>query len=324
MKTNTMPNTTSKKNKHSKNYLITLILRNLIEQTSLEEVTESVLRISKSKEEEIVLKDEIPLSTLELLSIIYKSCGPIKLLNSFLAIMNESDSKKSKKKNINKEKFIHADYSLKSKKKEKIEKFVNSINDNEIKINNGNDNIDYNDSDGIIVEIQNEIENKKENIIKEDIIELNESQSSTKEINLNSGLKTEAKLTKKKRKILKSPRFYVKHGLKSESKIFKPLNKLKKEEPKFSYHYSIIEGNLYKYQFQNINDEKNKAKFVCDDPKCNAQAEYDIINKIFTLNNGHNLKHSDHDYIKNIKLQVVKIFEYMQKENRSELQLTKS
>ena len=98
MKTNTMPNTTSKKNKNSKNYLITLILRNLIEQTSLEEVTESVLRISKSKEEEIVLKDEIPLSTLELLSIIYKSCGPIKLLNSFLAIMNESDSKKSKKK----------------------------------------------------------------------------------------------------------------------------------------------------------------------------------------------------------------------------------
>ena len=198
--------------------------------------------------------------------------------------MNEKNRSKSQKL-IKKEKFIKTYIKSNKNKKQKKERFVNSINNN----------IQY-DSENIIVEIQNEQENTKKN----DIIDLDES--STEQNNI-PGKKTEVKYARKRRKVLNGHKFKGKYGLKSESKISNSVKQLeKKEESKLSYHYSLNQGNIYKYKFININDKENKAIFFCDDLKCNARAEYCLNDKVFVLNVGHNIEHSEHDYIKSMNL----------------------
>ena len=76
---NLLDNPDKNENDFSQEKIIKLILLNFIEKTSLDEVINNIVNLSKIKDEEIKLKDKTPLSTLDVFSIIYKTCGSVKL-----------------------------------------------------------------------------------------------------------------------------------------------------------------------------------------------------------------------------------------------------
>ena len=100
-------NNASDGNYYSQEDIVKLMLENLISAFSLNEIGKNIINLGLKKEEEIIIKDKIPLSSLDILSIICKTIGSIKLMQCFLEVKTKMPERKNKDfKKKKKEKFI--------------------------------------------------------------------------------------------------------------------------------------------------------------------------------------------------------------------------
>ena len=150
--------------------IIKLMLQNLISDGSLESVIKDVKILVNKNLDEIETKDELPLSNYDILSIILKSVGSVKLLKCLLAIGDEKKSKaKHPKAKIKKEKFLLAHklkFSKKKMEKEKETEKKEEINDKNMQCSyyTGNIRVDIdkrNKKDNFVIEINNDNDAKR-------------------------------------------------------------------------------------------------------------------------------------------------------------------
>ena len=292
----------------SKDNVIKIILQCLVERYSLKNVIYDLISVTRKKERELKLNDKIPLNCEDILSIIYQNCGVIKLYNCFLEINNIYEEKTSKN-----------DISRLPKKRGKREKYI-SLRER----NNLSSPRSLLDEDELLSNKDNENGNK----IKEEIISLNENESTVYQIR--EGKKTELKKRKRKEKIRKSKKFedvkpeYIHNGVSSESKLVNVSKKLgDKIGDNLSFHYVLEEGKMYKFKLKEVNEQKEIAKFICDDPKCSASAKYSISNKLFKPLKKHTILSEEHEYNKNMILTDINILNHMKVQGIEDLQLTK-
>ena len=114
---------------------------------------------------------------------------------------------------------------------------------------------------------------------------------------------------------------------KSEEKIRKSKKKRKdnswKQSLKIGPHYNKDKtGNIYKYKIDSL-DQKGNAFFKCIDEKCNAMGLFDFSAKKFVLIYKHNLRHYNHEYIKNKKMEKDEIFKSLATSDKSDAQIFK-
>ena len=290
----------------SKDNVIKIILQCLVERYSLKNVIYDLISVTRKKESELKLNDKIPLNCEDILSIIYQNCGVIKLYNCFLEINNIYEEKTSKN-----------DISRLPKKRGKREKYI-SLRER----NNLSSPLSLLDEDELLSNKDNG------NKIKEEIISLNENESTVYQIR--EGKKTELKKRKRKEKIRKSKKFedvkpeYIHNGVSSESKLVNVSKKLgDKIGDNLSFHYVLEEGKMYKFKLKEVNEQKEIAKFICDDPKCSASAKYSISNKLFKPLKKHTILADEHEYNKNMILTDINILNHMKVQGIEDLQLTK-
>lgn len=296
-------------NDYSKENVIKIILKNLVDRFSLKNVIIDLVTVTKKNENEILLKDTIPLTCEDILSILYKNIGAIKLYQNLLEISSDENEEK--------------DFSEKKFKQE------NYIDVQILKSATHLSTIDEDKNSNVVIEINNneEEEELNDNNNKSNIISINENESSVFEI---SGTKTELKQKRKREKNKKIKKLEennyenLQNKVCSESKLVSAPKKLgNKTENKLSYHYVLEKGNMYKFLFEGINEKKQTAKFICDDPNCSAYAEYSIKNKLFKLVKEHNILCDEHCYNKNMILGDMNILNHMIEYNIEDLQLTK-
>ena len=292
----------------SKDNVIKIILQCLVERYSLKNVIYDLISVTRKKESELKLNDKIPLNCEDILSIIYQNCGVIKLYNCFLEINNIYEEKTSKN-NI----------SRLPKKRGKKEKYISLRERNYL-----SSPLSLPDED------ENELLNNKnnDNKIKEEIISLNENESTVYQIR--EGKKTELKKRKRKEKLRKSKKFedvkpeYIHNGVSSESKLVNVSKKLgDKIGDNLSFHYVLEDGKMYKFKLKEVNEQKEIAKFICDDPRCSASAKYSISNKLFKPLKKHTILADEHEYNKNMILTDINILNHMKTQGIEDLQLTK-
>ena len=82
-----------------------------------------------------------------------------------------------------------------------------------------------------------------------------------------------------------------------------------------SYHYSIINGDCYKYKLKGINED-GIATFICFDKNCEAYGIYNLTNKMFTILKEHNFSCN-----KNLNSDDKSYFSYMKSINIDEMQI---
>ena len=80
---------------------------------------------------------------------------------------------------------------------------------------------------------------------------------------------------------------------------------------------------MYKFKLKEVNEQKEIAKFICDDPKCSASAKYSISNKLFKPLKKHTILSEEHEYNKNMILTDINILNHMKTQGIEDLQLTK-
>lgn len=313
--------------------IIKLILKNLISDGSLENVVKDVKILVNKNSDEIETKDKLPLSNYDILSIIIKSVGSVKLLKCLIAVDDEKNPKvKRPKAKIKKEKFLIAHKLKFSKKKMETEKEIEKKE--EIKAKNiqcsyypGNIRVDIdkrNKKDNFVIEINNDNEANKNN----NIISLEESESSTSGENfINIGAKSEVKAFKPKNGLtneLKKKKVSLHKGINSEIKVCLPSKENKNgKENELSTHYSIDNCSLFKYKFDKMNKEENLAYFSCADENCECKAEYDIKNLLFAIKVGHSYENEVHSYIINKNKKDIRWHNYMIEKKYTQLQLRK-
>ena len=184
----------------SREKVIKLILKNLIDRYSLIKIINDIVSVTKKNENQLILKDKIPLSSEDIIAIIYKNIGSVKLYQCLLDLnlINKGDDfddinikKKSSKQKIKKEKFIKYP-NLKSK--------VMSLNGKKSHQNNINNIINSTiDDDVVVVELNNSDSDEEENYYdNKNIISLFENEN--KVYDKKGGIKTEEKINLKKRK----------------------------------------------------------------------------------------------------------------------------
>lgn len=292
----------------SKDNVIKIILQCLVERYSLKNVIYDLISVTRKKESELKLNDKIPLNCEDILSIIYQNCGVIKLYNCFLEINN-----------IYEEKHPKNDIPRLPKKRGKKEKYISLRERNYL-----SSPLSLPDED------ENELLNNKnnDNKIKEEIISLNENESTVYQIR--EGKKTELKKRKRKEKLRKSKKFedvkpeYIHNGVSSESKLVNVSKKLgDKIGDNLSFHYVLEDGKMYKFKLKEVNEQKEIAKFICDDPRCSASAKYSISNKLFKPLKKHTILSEEHEYNKNMILTDINILNHMKTQGIEDLQLTK-
>ena len=89
---------------------------------------------------------------------------------------------------------------------------------------------------------------------------------------------------------------------------FKEEKHKEKKTMSIGSHYNkTSEGEIYKYQVSNL-DGKGSAIFKCYDDRCNAMGIYELDSKKFSVVKKHNLKHADHEYIKNLDKDADNVF----------------
>jgi hypothetical protein len=304
--------------KVSRENVIKLILQNLIDRFSLENVVNYIMEITKKNENQLILKDKIPLTPQDIISIIYINVGSIKLYQCLLDINEEIPIIKSnsKKRQINSEKYINFSNVKSTLTTIEEENFTNST-------------IIYSSKKKDIIKIEMDNEDNKEEPKYEDhnnVISLNENESTVYEIK--DGGKTELKQNhkrlEKERKKEDTSFQKFNNGIYSESKQINIPKKLGKVyENKLGYHFILEKGNLYKFRVKEVDSEKKKAKFICDDPKCQAIAEFSIKNKTFKILKEHSIPNDEHYYNKNMIFQDMNILNYMSGNNIKDLQLTR-
>ena len=305
----------------SKDKVLTIMLQSLIERASLKSLMYDVEKLLNKKEEEIEIRNKLPLSNFDILCILYKILGPDELLKCLFRTndKNKKEGKQSKQKDNQKEnKFLTIPLNSKTEKEKgndniEITKYKN--------VSHSTQNEEYiQKDDDFVIELPNEDDSKKTDII----INLDEKESSTSCENYN--IKSEVKCIRNNnitKKEFDKTNIQINKGLKSETKIY-PFSKhnIKEKKSNLSYHYTLNQGNLYKYRFiKYIKD--NVALFSCDDVNCECFAEYELKNQVFLIKKCHSFSQEEHDYIKEITTQDSNILDHMKNKNIGDIQLTK-
>lgn len=101
----------------------------------------------------------------------------------------------------------------------------------------------------------------------------------------------------------------------SFSKNINNKNKMKD----LSYHYSIINGDCYKYKLKGINED-GIATFICFDKNCDAFGIYNLTNKMFTILKEHNVN-NNYSCNRNLNSDDKIYFTYMKNINIDEMQI---
>ena len=265
----------------------------------------------KKEEDEITTNNTLQLTNYDLLSIVYKLIGSDKILKILLSeVPKKSPEEINQKIEIKKDEAI-LQQKFVDTKKDKEELNINEENEYSFYLNGTMPvNVEKNNSsDNIIIEIPSDLnQNNNE-------MEIDENETSSNEI---ENIRSEVKLPKyKKNKIDKRP-------LKSETKI-SHLNKdnKKDKETLLSNHYTLNQGKLYKFKCSYINKKKNVAYFSCYDSDCGCYAEYNLINKIFTVKIGHTFENDKHNYIKEMDKMDLSVLKYMKNYNMVDIQIKK-
>ena len=68
----------------SRENVLKLILQNLVNRYSLPVIINDIISVTKHKENQLILKDKIPLTSTDIISIMYKNFGSIKLFRIIL------------------------------------------------------------------------------------------------------------------------------------------------------------------------------------------------------------------------------------------------
>lgn len=299
----------------SQEKVIKLILRNLIEKYTLEKIVNDIVAVTKENENNLILKDKIPLNPGDIISIMYKNVGSIKLFQNLLDIYRDDNEIPKINKNDNIE------------KKEKLENYPSSPPNSSIEEDNPqiSTNISTNNNasnnDDIVIEIDSIDDKKNDNIIP-----LSENEMNV--IEIKDGIKSEIKSFSRKRKknkqIKKANSSIHNNGVSSEIKTTKMQKDFGKNyEKKLGSHYILEKSNFYKFKVENLDKEKKIAIFICEDPNCKAFAEYSIENESFKLLRDHNIPNNKHIYNENIDNRDKNIIDFMKNYNIDDLQLTK-
>ena len=291
---------------NSQEIVTKLILENLIQKHSREKIIDQINTIASKKDDEIILKDKTPLDSKDIISIIFKTVGSVKLYKALLEISqsyDETPHRDKAKTKTRSEKFISMKRSapLYSTEEEEKPKSVKKVNHIKI-IPNPNKN-----EDGYVVEMDKIAEkiNKGKNIVT-----LNESDETVYELT--------KKEKGKKLKKLEKPVFVSLNDNSSD------MNQKEREKNKkiLGYHYSLNEGNLYKFKVKDIYSDS--ASFICDDPFCKAFGIFSIENKSFKLVREHTVAGSEHSYNKEMAPKDINVLNYMKARNIDDMQLTKT
>ena len=309
-------------NQNNEDYLetvIKLIFQSLIDKFSLVKIISDVISITNIKESQLKLKDTIPLDSRDIISIMYKNVGSIKLYKCLLELSIE------RKKN---EKSPEIKYYTPIKRKEifldctskKFPNYSPSISEENIKIKSNENSIKSTEKfPEELIDIFNS-ENEDRNINK--IISLNEKEDESSDYEVMEPLSKslniflDAKNKKKNKKLKKN-----KKGINLRAKHVNDEKKLEKDYlNKLGFHYTLEKGQFYKFKF--INNKKETAKFICDDLNCNAFGEFMIYDKIFKLKKNHNISSSEHSYNKNMNIKEKNVLKFMKENNIEDLQLT--
>ena len=108
-----------------------------------------------------------------------------------------------------------------------------------------------------------------------------------------------------------------KKSVKKETKIEE-----KKERCIGSHYNRTKDGKIYKYQVYSL-DEKGNATFRCFDDKCCSIGNYNLDTQKFFVNQKHNLKYENHDYIINLDNNRDNVFIDLLKYNKFNAQVFK-
>ena len=108
-----------------------------------------------------------------------------------------------------------------------------------------------------------------------------------------------------------------KKSVKKETKIEE-----KKERCIGSHYNRTKDGKIYKYQVYSL-DEKGNATFKCFDDKCCSIGNYNLDTQKFFVNQKHNLKYENHDYIINLDNNRDNVFIDLLKYNKFNAQVFK-
>ena len=312
----------------SREKVIKLILKNLIDRYSLIKIINDIVSVTKKNENQIILKNKIPLGSEDIIAIIYKNIGSVKLYQCLLDLnpINKGNNihikKKSSKQKIKKEKFI---------KYPNIKSKIMSLNAKKSHQSNTNNSLNNNMIDDVImIDLNNSESDEEEKYDNKNIISLYENENTIYE--KKEGKKTEEKinLKKKKKKKMKNKTKSVSvslhdKGIYSEIKFVNVKKKLGNiiYQNKLGFHYILEKGNIYKFKVKNVVDDKEVALFICDDIYCKAVGEYSINNNSFKTIKDHNISRNEHGYNKYMSVQDMNILSYMIDNKIEDLQLTK-
>ena len=301
--------------------VIKLILQNLIEKFSLVKIISDVISITNIKEWQLKLKDTIPLDSRDIISIIYKNVGSVKLYKCLLELsLERKKNQKSEKKlnSPNKKKEIFLNFAAK-----KSLLHSPTISEENNKMNTSCDtskNFRRKIKKDIIISISDDEENNNNN----NIISLNENDNEAfsdeikddplkKNKDRKKKKKMKKKILKKKRKINNSESKLVDAKKNSEGDY---INKL-------GYHYTLEKGDFYKYKVKDIDKKKEIVKFICAEPKCAATGQFMVNNKMFKLLKAHSISSNEHKYNRDMEIKDINILNYMVDKNIEDIQLTK-
>jgi hypothetical protein len=300
----------------SQETIITLILKNLISRSSVEKVTNDLLSLMNKEEDEIITNNTLKLTNYDILSIVYKLIGSNNLLKLLLSEISKSKPNEINPKTEIKKEETHLESKFDNKIKENEDSSVKD--DNEFSFYNNRmmpTKVERNiSSDNIIVEIPTDLNQNN------DEMQIDENESSSNKI---ENIKSEIKSSKYNNNIRTKDSEIDKRPLKSEIKVTHAIKDNKKDKDKLSYHYSLNQGNLYKFRCVKINKKENVAYFSCDDSLCKCRAEYNLKNKIFILKNGHTFSHDEHEYIKYMENKDLLILNHMKHYNMFDVQMKK-
>ena len=299
--------------KSSNEKTIKIILENLIEKYSLREIIDCIITETTLSQNKIVKENK---ELYDIINLLCHNTGIPEIFKYVLDLQEDKyinsntkneNSKKNSLSSTSEEEYINID--------NKINDITVNLSDNDyIKLNNSNNSIN-NDTDIInLTESEDLIENNNNNIIS---LYENESTSFLEKKGKNSELKMSKKKLNKKIDI---PCYRKRFKIYSEEKFFNINKKLENNKVKdLSCHYSIINGDCYKYKLKNINEE-GIASFICIDKKCKSYGIYNINNKMFTLLKGHNV---DNNYScnRNSNVNDKIYFAYMKNNNIEEMQV---
>ena len=307
----------------SREKVLKLILQNLVNRFSLEVIINDIISVTKSKENQLIIKDKNPLNSTDIISIIYKNVGSIKLFQTILDINSEPNEIPKSHKNSEKT-TNYSNSPLNSPPNSSIEEENPQKSSPNISPNNNPNINNDNEGDNVVILIDN---NQNEETINNNIIPLDENE--TINAKKKDGTKSELKKTKKIRKKnnnsinMSDPVHY--YGINSETKLSKAHKKARTNyEQKLGFHYTLEKGNFYKYKIKNIVERNKTIIFVCDDIKCKGAGEYCIASKTFKAFKRHNVSFKNHSYIKKMVARDMNIFKYMKENSIEDMQLTKA